>query len=167
MFPGLHPAAMVSSVGMGLAFNSPQPPQPQVRLHTGAGGAPMASYYTQYNGMGNKTGNNGGGAQMPSAYGMMSAHDGSTGAHLQNTNMTAVAPMQGPIETTHMYIPNAAVGAIIGAKGSYIRDLNKYSGYSMKIAPANEDTTSFPAAVNPSDRRVTIVGPPDRFWTVI
>lgn len=63
-----------------------------------------------------------------------------------------------------MYIPNNAVGAVIGAKGSYIRDLNKYSGFSIKIASATDETSSYPAAVNASDRRVTIVGPSDRFW---
>ena len=72
----------------------------------------------------------------------------------------------GTSETTHMYIPNGAVGAVIGAKGSYIRDLNKYSGYSIKIATANEEPNEYPAAVNPSDRRVTIMGPQDRFWVV-
>ena len=70
------------------------------------------------------------------------------------------------VETTHMYIPNSAVGAVIGAKGSYIRDLNKYSGFSIKIASATDETSSYPAAVNASDRRVTIVGPSDRFWAV-
>ena len=65
-----------------------------------------------------------------------------------------------------MYIPNNAVGAVIGAKGSYIRDLNKYSGFSIKIASATDETSSYPAAVNASDRRVTIVGPSDRFWAV-
>ena len=70
------------------------------------------------------------------------------------------------METTHMYIPNNAVGAVIGAKGSYIRDLNKYSGFSIKIASATDETSSYPAAVNASDRRVTIVGPSDRFWAV-
>lgn len=72
----------------------------------------------------------------------------------------------GQMETTHMYIPNSAVGAVIGAKGSYIRDLNKYSGYSIKIAAATDDTSSYPSAVNASDRRVTIIGSPDRFWAV-
>eukprot|EP00093_Oithona_nana_P003256 03256.XXX_55935_57665_1 [CDS] Oithona nana genome sequencing. len=67
-------------------------------------------------------------------------------------------------ETTHMYIPNASVGAVIGAKGSYIRDLNKYSGYSIKIASSSDETNGYPSAVNAADRRVTIVGPTDRFW---
>jgi len=69
-------------------------------------------------------------------------------------------------ETTHMYIPNASVGAVIGAKGSYIRDLNKYSGYSIKIASSSDETNGYPSAVNAADRRVTIVGPTDRFWAV-
>ena len=65
-----------------------------------------------------------------------------------------------------MYIPNQSVGAVIGAKGSYIRDLNKYSGYSIKIATVSEDSKDYPSTINPTDRRVTIVGPSDRFWVV-
>ena len=65
-----------------------------------------------------------------------------------------------------MYIPNQSVGAVIGAKGSYIRDLNKYSGYSIKIATASEDSKEYPTSINPTDRRVTIIGPSDRFWVV-
>ena len=170
MFPGLHhPAAsMVSPMGMGLAFNhGGVPVQPQMRL---AGpSAFMGNYY-------NQSYNNGGQMNKPAppnpaaaavansnssnhavqGYGIVSPQDPSMAS-----SVSAL-----PQETTHMYIPNASVGAVIGAKGSYIRDLNKYSGYSIKIASATDDTNGYPSAVNSSDRRVTIVGPPDRFWAV-
>ena len=43
---------------------------------------------------------------------------------------------QGPEpETVHLYIPNVAVGAIIGTKGSFIKNIIKLSGASVKITP--------------------------------
>merc|ERR1719400_199805 len=42
-------------------------------------------------------------------------------------------------ETTYLYIPNSAVGAIIGTKGSHIRNIIKFSGSSVKISSAEED----------------------------
>merc|ERR1712223_1859736 len=104
------------------------------------------------------------------SYGLVSAQDASSMASSLNSAAVVAAAahatsgLQHTMETTHMYIPNNAVGAVIGAKGSYIRDLNKYSGFSIKIASATDETSSYPAAVNASDRRVTIVGPSDRFW---
>merc|ERR1719336_3517248 len=41
-------------------------------------------------------------------------------------------------ETTFLYIPNSAVGAIIGTKGSHIRNIIKFSGSSVKISSAEE-----------------------------
>merc|ERR1719150_2854232 len=41
-------------------------------------------------------------------------------------------------ETTYLYIPNSAVGAIIGTKGSHIRNIIKFSGSSVKISSAEE-----------------------------
>ena len=176
MFPGLHhPAAaasMVSPMGMGLAFNhGGVPVQPQMRL-AGPASAFMGNYY-------NQSYNNGGQMNKPAPNPSVAA----AAAAVANSNSSnhavqgygIVSPQDPsmassvsalPQETTHMYIPNASVGAVIGAKGSYIRDLNKYSGYSIKIASATDDTNGYPSAVNSSDRRVTIVGPPDRFWAV-
>ena len=37
-------------------------------------------------------------------------------------------------ETTYIYIPNTAVGAIIGTKGSHIRNIIKFSGASVKVS---------------------------------
>lgn len=190
MYPGLHPAAvsMVPPLGMGLAFNPPSGlhnQQPHVRLggNAAAASAFMGGYYANapYNGVHlqapggvSKTGN--GRPSLPPAPGVMpGTGQNSSGGGMQPYALPGVAPdsnphhqqiSSGPLETTHMYIPNSAVGAVIGAKGSYIRDLNKYSGYSIKIASSGEDTSSYPAAVNSADRQVTIVGPTDRFWVV-
>ena len=44
-----------------------------------------------------------------------------------------------------MYIPNSAVGAVIGTKGTHIRNIIRFSGASVKIAttsPAETNTTS-------------------------
>jgi insulin-like growth factor 2 mRNA-binding protein 1 len=36
-------------------------------------------------------------------------------------------------ETTFIYIPNTAVGAVIGTKGSHIRNIIKFSGANVKV----------------------------------
>lgn len=178
MYSGFHPASMVSHhsvAGMGLAFNPGLSMQPQMRL-PGAFLGYFPSAATAFNGgkaagatAGQMASNQG---QHLQGYGLVNHHDHSTAASSVGvpTSTSSGPSMQpnslGPLETTHMYIPNASVGAVIGAKGVYIRDLNKYSGYSIKIASANEDTSSYPSAVNASDRLVTISGPADRFWVV-
>ena len=191
MFPNLHPAAMVTPMGMGLTAFNPNavPMQPHLRVPgpgsflSGGGGY----YPAAFNGV-QVPGSSPGGAKTNSAAPMSSVPNNQHGGnyhphhhhpHPHHHHPEAVASSAGPhhmgphhpgaagtSETTHMYIPNGAVGAVIGAKGSYIRDLNKYSGYSIKIATANEEPNEYPAAVNPSDRRVTIMGPQDRFWVV-
>ncbi|XP_050308955.1 insulin-like growth factor 2 mRNA-binding protein 1 isoform X2 [Anthonomus grandis grandis] len=62
-------------------------------------------------------------------------------------------------ETTFLYIPNNAVGAIIGTKGSHIRNIIRFSGASVKIAPLDETKQEAP-----TERRVTIVGTPEAQW---
>lgn len=134
MFPGLHPAAMMSTVGLGASHPS---------------GAPRPG---------------GQGAYMP-------------GTPIQPGGATRQpAPPQVPQETTYLYIPNAAVGAIIGTKGSHIRNIIKFSGSTVKIAQAEgeigEDgvpVVSQPPVVTegPSSepqRRVTVVGGPEAQW---
>jgi predicted PilT family ATPase len=62
-------------------------------------------------------------------------------------------------ETVFLYIPNVAVGAIIGTKGSYIKNIIKLSGASVKITPLPaEETKTAP------ERQVVIVGMPDSQW---
>ncbi|KAK5645814.1 hypothetical protein RI129_004278 [Pyrocoelia pectoralis] len=63
-------------------------------------------------------------------------------------------------ETTFLYIPNNAVGAIIGTKGSHIRNIIRFSGASVKIAPLDE---SKPQDTQ-TERKVTIVGSPEAQW---
>ncbi len=88
------------------------------------------------------------------------------GGHLNPVGGGGPGGVDLPAEVMNMYVPNSAVGALIGAKGSYIRDLNKYSGFNIKIAQSSEDTSDYPAAVNPADRRVTMTGPANRFYLV-
>ncbi|XP_017461087.1 PREDICTED: insulin-like growth factor 2 mRNA-binding protein 1, partial [Rhagoletis zephyria] len=63
-------------------------------------------------------------------------------------------------ETTYLYIPNNAVGAIIGTKGSHIRSIMRFSNASLKIAPIDTDK---PADMQ-TERKVTIVGTPEGQW---
>lgn len=63
-------------------------------------------------------------------------------------------------ETTYLYIPNNAVGAIIGTKGSHIRNIIRFSGASVKIAPLEADKP----AEQQTERKVTIVGTPEAQW---
>lgn len=65
-------------------------------------------------------------------------------------------------ETTYLYIPNNAVGAIIGTKGSHIRNMIRFSGASVKIAPMDENQKDSQQA----ERKVTIVGSPESQWKV-
>ncbi|XP_023938668.1 insulin-like growth factor 2 mRNA-binding protein 1 isoform X5 [Bicyclus anynana] len=85
-------------------------------------------------------------------------------------------------ETTYLYIPNNAVGAIIGTKGSHIRNIIRFSNASVKIAPLEQDKVeggsgvgvgmgagagAAAAAANAAaqqERKVTIVGSPEAQW---
>lgn len=61
---------------------------------------------------------------------------------------------QGPEpETVYLYIPNVAVGAIIGTKGSFIKNIIKLSGASVKITPLTPEESK-----NVVERQVVIVG---------
>lgn len=63
-------------------------------------------------------------------------------------------------ETTYLYIPNNAVGAIIGTKGSHIRNIIRFSGANVKIAPLEAEKP----AEQQTERKVTIVGTPEAQW---
>ncbi|GAB0099763.1 insulin-like growth factor 2 mRNA-binding protein 1 [Sergentomyia squamirostris] len=76
---------------------------------------------------------------------------------------TGLAPGAAPSdtqETTFLYIPNNAVGAIIGTKGSHIRNIIRFSGASVKIAPLEADKPQD----QQTERKVTIVGTPEAQW---
>ncbi|XP_041986943.1 insulin-like growth factor 2 mRNA-binding protein 1 [Aricia agestis] len=71
-------------------------------------------------------------------------------------------------ETTYLYIPNNAVGAIIGTKGSHIRNIIRFSNASVKIAPLEQDKAGEAGAganaIAQQERKVTIVGSPEAQW---
>uniref|UniRef100_A0A146LUH0 Insulin-like growth factor 2 mRNA-binding protein 3 n=3 Tax=Lygus hesperus TaxID=30085 RepID=A0A146LUH0_LYGHE len=66
-------------------------------------------------------------------------------------------------EITYLYIPNNAVGAIIGTKGSHIRNMIRFSGASVKIAPLDADKADGRDAQQ-TERKVTIMGSPESQW---
>lgn len=58
------------------------------------------------------------------------------------------------------------MGAIIGTKGSHIRNIIGFSKASVKIAPLEQEKQA-EAANNPQqERKVTIVGSPEAQWKV-
>uniref|UniRef100_A0A673L3Y8 Insulin-like growth factor 2 mRNA-binding protein 2 n=1 Tax=Sinocyclocheilus rhinocerous TaxID=307959 RepID=A0A673L3Y8_9TELE len=62
----------------------------------------------------------------------------------------ASAPEQ---EVVYLFIPTQAVGAIIGKKGQHIKQLARFAGASIKIAPAESPDAT--------QRMVIITGPPE------
>merc|ERR1719445_572480 len=147
MFPGLHPTAMMSTVGMSFSYR-PGPANPTPPAGDGAAGA---------------------GGFLPGAGGGQAG-----GVRVGGPGVSQ--------ETTYLYIPNTAVGAIIGTKGSHIRNIIKFSGSSVKISSAEEEEAAAasggsvgqpaaavaaagldPAAAT-AQRRVTIVGAPEAQW---
>ncbi|XP_028674115.2 insulin-like growth factor 2 mRNA-binding protein 3 [Erpetoichthys calabaricus] len=56
-------------------------------------------------------------------------------------------------ETVHLFIPALAVGAIIGKQGQHIKQLSRFAGASIKIAPAE--------GPDAKQRMVIVTGPPE------
>uniref|UniRef100_A0A671K4N5 Insulin-like growth factor 2 mRNA-binding protein 2 n=1 Tax=Sinocyclocheilus anshuiensis TaxID=1608454 RepID=A0A671K4N5_9TELE len=56
-------------------------------------------------------------------------------------------------EVVYLFIPTQAVGAIIGKKGQHIKQLARFAGASIKIAPAESPDVT--------QRMVIITGPPE------
>uniref|UniRef100_A0A672T6R1 Insulin-like growth factor 2 mRNA-binding protein 2 n=1 Tax=Sinocyclocheilus grahami TaxID=75366 RepID=A0A672T6R1_SINGR len=56
-------------------------------------------------------------------------------------------------EVVYLFIPTQAVGAIIGKKGQHIKQLARFAGASIKIAPAESPDAT--------QRMVIITGPPE------
>uniref|UniRef100_A0A4W3JQN4 Insulin-like growth factor 2 mRNA binding protein 3 n=1 Tax=Callorhinchus milii TaxID=7868 RepID=A0A4W3JQN4_CALMI len=74
------------------------------------------------------------------------------------TSLTAFGHLSPPTpssesETVHVFIPALAVGAIIGKQGQHIKQLSRFAGASIKIAPAESPDTK--------QRMVIITGPPE------
>nr|XP_023695898.1 insulin-like growth factor 2 mRNA-binding protein 2 isoform X1 [Paramormyrops kingsleyae] len=61
-----------------------------------------------------------------------------------------LAPEQ---EVVYLFIPTQAVGALIGKKGQHIKQLARFAGASIKIAPAESPDVT--------ERMVIITGPPE------
>ncbi|KAK2512866.1 hypothetical protein Q9233_015940 [Columba guinea] len=61
-------------------------------------------------------------------------------------------------ETVHLFIPALAVGAIIGKQGQHIKQLSRFAGASIKIAPAEGPDAKL--------RMVIITGPPEAQFKV-
>lgn len=122
MFPGLHPMAMMSTVGFGLP--------------RGGGAAGSMGMY----------------GSSPASYPPLypTPIPGQQGSHASEVCE----------EMAYLYIPNSAVGAIIGTKGSHIRNIIRFSGASVKIAPLEDDGRP----TEQTERKVTIVGTPEAQW---
>uniref|UniRef100_A0A3Q1BL71 RRM domain-containing protein n=1 Tax=Amphiprion ocellaris TaxID=80972 RepID=A0A3Q1BL71_AMPOC len=81
---------------------------------------------------------------------------GNTGgntAWLLCTEMMCAVVQAPEQETVHVYIPAQAVGAIIGKKGQHIKQLSRFAGASIKIAPAEAPDSKM--------RMVIVTGPPE------
>ncbi|XP_061210413.1 insulin-like growth factor 2 mRNA-binding protein 2 isoform X4 [Neopsephotus bourkii] len=75
---------------------------------------------------------------------------------LYGTPPGSAFPHQHPLpeqEVVNLFIPTQAVGAIIGKKGQHIKQLARFAGASIKIAPAE--------GPDASERMVIITGPPE------
>ncbi|KAM3669631.1 insulin-like growth factor 2 mRNA-binding protein 2 isoform 1-T1 [Ammospiza maritima maritima] len=75
---------------------------------------------------------------------------------LYRTPPAGAFPHQHPVpeqEVVNLFIPTQAVGAIIGKKGQHIKQLARFAGASIKIAPAE--------GPDASERMVIITGPPE------
>ena len=114
------------------------------------------------------------GANGPQASGPAGQVSGQTGANNGNAASTqngSTSPWP-PAEVVNLYIPNLAVGAIIGQKGSYIRKIIQLSKASIKVAPLQKQAEENPPAQTTDDtngttnreRIVTISGTPEAQW---
>lgn len=117
---------------------------------------PMAMMSTSGNGLGFPGGSRAGtgaGSIFPSTANYPPMYQATGGAN-------APPGAQDVQETTYLYIPNNAVGAIIGTKGSHIRNIIRFSGANVKIAPLEADKPT----EQQTERKVTIVGTPEAQW---
>lgn len=64
------------------------------------------------------------------------------------------------IETVHLYVPNAVIGAIIGTKGLFIKSIMKNSNASVKVTQLSTDEDPAKTA----ERAIIISGTPEAQW---
>ncbi|XP_030636124.1 insulin-like growth factor 2 mRNA-binding protein 2 isoform X1 [Chanos chanos] len=96
-----------------------------------------------------------GAAPSPASYNPFLGHSSPLGG-LYGVHPTGILPHQQGVseqEVVYLFIPTQAVGAIIGKKGQHIKELARFAGASIKIAPA--DSPDVP------ERMVIITGPPE------
>ncbi|KAM3858687.1 insulin-like growth factor 2 mRNA-binding protein 3 [Diretmus argenteus] len=74
-------------------------------------------------------------------------------ASMLSASSQPLAQGQPESETVHLFIPALAVGAIIGKQGQHIKQLSRFAGASIKIAPAE--------GMDAKQRMVIIAGPPE------
>ncbi|XP_041272216.1 insulin-like growth factor 2 mRNA-binding protein 2 isoform X2 [Onychostruthus taczanowskii] len=129
LIPGLNLSALgIFSTGLSMLPSTP-----------GARGAAAATPYHPFAQSGRRR--TGSSAYLSSLYGAPAA---------------GAFPHQHPLpeqEVVNLFIPTQAVGAIIGKKGQHIKQLARFAGASIKIAPAEG-----PEAI---ERMVIITGPPE------
>ncbi|XP_042586951.1 insulin-like growth factor 2 mRNA-binding protein 2a isoform X1 [Cyprinus carpio] len=93
---------------------------------------------------------------LPAAYNPFLGHSSQLGGLYGVPPASAIshqhtqAPEQ---EVVYLFIPTQAVGAIIGKKGQHIKQLARFAGASIKIAPAESPDVT--------QRMVIITGPPE------
>ncbi|XP_041342841.1 insulin-like growth factor 2 mRNA-binding protein 2 isoform X2 [Pyrgilauda ruficollis] len=129
LIPGLNLSALgIFSTGLSMLPSTP-----------GARGAAAATPYHPFAQSGRRR--TGSSAYLSSLYGAPAA---------------GAFPHQHPLpeqEVVNLFIPTQAVGAIIGKKGQHIKQLARFAGASIKIAPAEGPEAS--------ERMVIITGPPE------
>ncbi len=141
--PSNNSAGSGSGVNSGSYTNYYQP-----MYHTHPAGV-HPQHVSQNSNMFHSGGPNGSGHMQSQGTGQLHSH--------QQTDLVI---SQGPEpETVYLYIPNVAVGAIIGTKGSYIKNIIKLSGASVKITPLTPEESK--VAV---ERQVVIIGTPESQW---
>jgi hypothetical protein len=74
----------------------------------------------------------------PHQYGNVTTNgNGNLNQHQQQQHSQSITQLSqhapAAIETVHLYVPNAVIGAIIGTKGLFIKSIIKNSNASVKV----------------------------------
>ncbi|XP_036400953.1 insulin-like growth factor 2 mRNA-binding protein 2 [Megalops cyprinoides] len=100
------------------------------------------------------TGGPRGAAPVPAAgYSPFLSHSSHLGGLYSVPPASSLSPQHTEQEVAFLFVPTQAVGALIGKKGQHIKQLARFAGASIKIAPAESPDVS--------ERMVIITGPPE------